>query len=83
MAPALAGVDFLDKWSGQTLGDLFQRIRTTMPRDKPGRLSPEVNSDITAYILNVNSFPGGKAELPHDAQTLRQIRFEASKSDRK
>ena len=54
-----------------------------MPLGKPGRLSPDVNSDITAFILNFNSFPGGKAELPHDAQMLRQFRFETSKSDRK
>ena len=79
MAPALAGADFLDKWSGQTLGDLYQRIRTTMPMDKPGRLSPEVNTDITAYILSVNTFPAGRSELPRDAQMLRQIKIEATK----
>ena len=48
MAPALASQDILDKWSGQTVGDFFQRIRITMPLGKPGRLSPDVNSDITA-----------------------------------
>src|SRR6266446_5257109 len=53
MAPPLAGPDFLDKWAGQTLGDLFERLRTTMPADKPGRLSREVNTDITAFILSV------------------------------
>ena len=83
MAPALAGQDFLDKWSGQTLGGLFQRIRSTMPLDKPGRLSPDVNSDITAYILSANSFPAGQSELPPDAQMLRQIRIEATKPDRR
>src|SRR3954462_10005482 len=56
MAPALAGPEFLDKWAGQTVGDLFERIRTTMPMDKPGRLSREVDVDITAYMLSVNKF---------------------------
>jgi quinoprotein glucose dehydrogenase len=79
MAPALAGGDFIEKWGGQTVGDLFQRIRTTMPLDRPGRLSPDVVSDIAAYVLSVNSFPVGGAELPRDAQMLRQIRIEANK----
>jgi quinoprotein glucose dehydrogenase len=83
MAPALAGLEFLDKWSSQTVGDLYQRIRTTMPLGKAGRLSPEVNSDITAYILSVNNFPGGKTELPHDPLLLRPIRIEATRPDRK
>ncbi|HMD48892.1 MAG TPA: cytochrome c, partial [Bryobacteraceae bacterium] len=28
-APALAGGDFLSNWNGLTVGDLFERIRTT------------------------------------------------------
>jgi quinoprotein glucose dehydrogenase len=79
MASALAGADFLDKWSGQTVGDLFQRIRTTMPLNSPGRLSPDVVADITAYMLSVNRFPAGQSELPQDNQALRGIRIEATK----
>ncbi len=79
MAPALAGPDFIDQWSGQTLGDLFERIRATMPRDKPGRLSREINADITAYMLSFNRFPAGNAELSQDTQALQQIRIEAVK----
>ena len=79
MAPALAGGDFLDKWIGQTLGDLFERIRTTMPQTKPGRLARNVNVDITAYILSMNDFPAGQADLPRDTQIMKQIRIEAPK----
>jgi quinoprotein glucose dehydrogenase len=79
MAPALAGGEFLDQWSGQTLGDLFERIRATMPRDKPGRLSRNVNADITAYMLNFNQFPAGQTELSGDTQVLQQIRIDAAK----
>src|SRR5689334_6163255 len=42
-APPLAGGDFLANWSGLTAGELFERIRVTMPADKPGKLSREVN----------------------------------------
>lgn len=83
MAPALAGGDFLDKWAGQTVGDLFERIRTTMPQTKPGRLPRDVNVDITAYIFSVNEFPPGETELPRDTQILKQIRIDATKPDKK
>ncbi len=63
MSPPLVGGEFLSNWNGLTLGDLFERIRTTMPQNKAGKLSREVNSDITAYILSVNKFPAGKTEL--------------------
>ena len=31
MSPPLAGAMFVSNWSGQSVGDLFTRIRTTMP----------------------------------------------------
>ena len=83
MAPALAGGDFLDKWAGQTLGDLFERIRATMPKEKPGRLSREINADITAYMLSFNEFPAGEMELSRDTQVLKQIQIIATKPEQK
>ena len=70
-------------WSGLTLGDLFERIRRTMPQDKPGRLSRQYKADILAYVLKVNKFPTGKTELEHQTEFLREIRFEATKPDGK
>src|SRR2546426_10344397 len=37
-APPLTGGAFLSNWNGLTLGDLFDRIRKTMPLSAPGRL---------------------------------------------
>jgi mono/diheme cytochrome c family protein len=79
MSPPLVGGDFLSNWNGLTLGELFERIRTTMPQNKAGKLSREVNADITAYILSVNKFPAGKTELPRSTEFLKQIRIESEK----
>jgi quinoprotein glucose dehydrogenase len=79
MSPPLVGGEFLSNWNGLTVAELFERIRTTMPQNKPGKLSREVNSDITAYILSVNKFPTGKEELRHSAEFLKDIRIDAEK----
>ena len=78
-APPLAGGEFLANWEGLTLGDLFERIRKTMPMNKPGKLSREVNADILAYMLAMNKFPAGKTELSSKTEMLTQIRIEATK----
>ena len=75
--PALAGDSFKGNWNGETLDDLFEKIQTTMPADKPGQLSRQQNADVLAFILKSNEFPAGKDELPSDAEKLKQIRFEA------
>src|SRR5215469_14372645 len=64
MAPPLAGGEFMSNWNGLTLGDLFDRIRSTMPASKPGSLSRETNADILSFILAFNKFPAGDKELP-------------------
>ncbi len=81
-APPLAGGQFLSNWDGLTVGDLFERTRKTMPQNRPGTLSREVNADILAFILSVNQFPAGDTELPHQTERLKQIRIEASKPER-
>ena len=83
VAPPLAGGDFLANWNGLTVGDLFERIRRSMPQDDPGRLSRQQNSDVVAYMLSFNKFPAGKTELAHDTELLKQIRIEATKPDPK
>ncbi len=83
VAPPLAGGDFLANWNGLTVGDLFERIRRSMPQDDPGRLSRQQNSDVVAYMLSFNKFPAGKTELAHDTELLKQIRIESTKPDPK
>ena len=62
-APALSGGQFIGDFDGQTVGDVFDRIRTTMPQSAPGVLSREQYADILAFLLKSNGFPAGKTEL--------------------
>jgi len=82
-APPLAGGEFLSNWNGLTVGDLFERIRISMPQDHPGRLSRQDNADILSYVLSANKFPAGKTELQRQTEALKEIRLEAAKPDEK
>ena len=79
MSPPLAGGAFVANWSGQTLGDLFTRIHTTMPANDPGSLSNAETATILAYILSFNKFPAGTTPLPSDDAGLSAIALTAEK----
>jgi mono/diheme cytochrome c family protein len=53
-APALIGDGFWARWKGRRVKDLLDRIRTTMPQDRPGSLTAEAYTDILGYILNAD-----------------------------
>src|SRR5271167_2106697 len=55
-APPLVGGAFLSNWNGTTVGDLFERIRKSMPQDDPGRLSRQQDADILAFVFSANKF---------------------------
>ena len=78
-APPLTGGPFLANWNGLTMGDLFDRIRKTMPQTNPGRLTRQQDADILAFMLSVNKFPAGKTELYRQSEMLKEIRFESTK----
>src|SRR5258708_40240105 len=79
-APPLTGGPFLANWNGLTMGDLFDRVRKTMPQTNPGRLTRQQDADILAFMLSVNKFPAGKTELYRQSEMLKEIRFESAKS---
>jgi mono/diheme cytochrome c family protein/SAM-dependent methyltransferase len=79
MAPALVGEAFYAHYDGQTVGDLFDRNRTTMPVGREGQLSAQQNADITAFMLQVNKFPAGATELPSQSFALKQIQYVAQR----
>jgi len=78
-APPLAGDAFLSDWIGQTVGDLFERTRQSMPANNPGKLSRAQNADVIAYLLQANRFPAGKQDLDKETEALKQILIEEKK----
>lgn len=74
-APPLSGGGFLSNWDGLTVGDLFDRIRESMPQDNPGRLSRQQDADVLAFMLQANEFPAGKTELDKQTEVLKLIGF--------
>ena len=79
MAPPLAGGEFMAGWDGLTIGDLFERIRISMPQNSPGTLSGQQNADILSFMLSSNKFPAGDTEMPKESGILKTIKFEVKK----
>jgi mono/diheme cytochrome c family protein len=79
MAPPLVGGDFASSWVGLSLNDLFERMRISMPQNKPGSLSRQQNADILAFMLASGKYPAGKTELAKENEVLKTIKFEAPK----
>lgn len=75
-APALVGPQFIADFNGLTVGDLFERIRTTMPLNNPDGLSREQYADILAFVLRSNGYPAGTKDLYRRTEYLNVIRFE-------
>ena len=68
--PALAGGDFLDEWSGKTVGELLDYMSTNMPPDSRGSLGKSTYADVASYVLQANQFPSGKDALGSDPARL-------------
>ena len=70
----VAGDVFNSSWEGVALADLFERMRISMPQNKPGSLSRR-NADILAHMLKVGNFPAGDVPLDGQPSALAQIKF--------
>ena len=79
MAPGLTGGEFTSNWNDLSLGDLYERIRISMPQSAPGSLTRQQNSDILAFILHKMNTPVGQTELSTSTDELKTIKFLAAK----
>jgi len=83
LAPALIGGDFSANWDGLTLGDIFERIRISMPQNDPSALTRAQKIDVLGFILYKGGYPAGHTELPSQTEVLKTISFLATKPDSK
>ena len=77
-APPLAGADFMANWRDYSVGDLFEKLRNTMPANDPRSLGAREYAELVALILEANGFRTGASELPEAPARLKSIRFEAA-----
>jgi len=77
LAPGLAGGEFVWGWSGLTVGQLFERLRISMPQENPSSVTRAQKADILAFMLRANEFPVGEQELVGRSEILDQFMFEA------
>jgi hypothetical protein len=71
MAPPLASGDFLSGWDGLTVGDLFERIRISMPQNAPGiaeRPAERRHPGVHAQREQVSGGHGGNGHERDDAE---------------
>ena len=73
--PALVG-KFVANWANRPLGDLFDYLGRAMPQSSPGKLTPQDNARLVAFILRANGAPAGDTPLPADAAALQRITFD-------
>jgi mono/diheme cytochrome c family protein len=73
--PVLSGPAFVANWP--SVGHVFDKVKESMPATAPGSLKAAEVSDILAYILSVNKFPEGQAELGSDIDPLFNIKLES------
>lgn len=76
-APALIGTTFLSNWNGQSVGDLVDLTRKSMPKDNENTLTRQQYVDVIAHVLRTNKFPASQVELPTSGLRLGQIRIDA------
>jgi ubiquinol-cytochrome c reductase cytochrome c subunit len=78
--PTLSGPDFTNGYKDGNASALYNKISMDMPSSAPGSLTPEQYADVMAYVLNVNKYPAGQAEIPKDGAGLKTVKMAAPKA---
>ena len=77
--PELMGPAFYKNYDKLSLADLVERIRISMPQNRPGSLNRSATVDVVAYLLFYEGLPLGRAELSDQLETLKQIQILAQR----
>jgi cytochrome c len=78
--PALSLDSFMTSWNGKSVKDLFDTVKRSMPKDKPGSMGTGSYVDVVAYLLQANRFPSGARELARTPDELAPIVIERSRT---
>ena len=70
-----AGASFQRRWRNRAVGDIYEFVLYSMPDDNPGGLPEQTYADIVAYMLSMNDFPAGDAELPTSLDALMEMKM--------
>ncbi len=68
-----SGIRFTIRWSGQTVGELFDVLSTTMPQGSPGSLDAETYAALVAFLLRLNEYPVDESPLSGGPSRLSAI----------
>jgi mono/diheme cytochrome c family protein len=73
----LNGAYFKGHWGAGPVAALVAYTKVRMPPDGPGSLSDQSYVDVVSYLLSMNGYASGDAELPADpdAQQAMTLRF--------
>jgi cytochrome c len=77
--PPLVGDEFAANWHGRSLGDLFERIKISMPQENPGSLGSQQVAEILAYLLHEANYPSGASMLPSRRELMDGTKFLATR----
>lgn len=80
-SPAVARDPFFTKWEGQSLADLFDYVRSTMPQDNPGSRSDQDYIDAIVHMLVLSEVPLADTELPPDPEILAGYTIDAKPAE--
>ena len=72
-APDLTDSPFRFGWQDKTLGERFEKIRSTMPKGNPRSLDDQTYLDIVGYLLQSNGVPAGNDKLLPNLDALNRI----------
>jgi mono/diheme cytochrome c family protein len=78
-AGPLIGPPFTTNWNGVGMGVMLERVRQSMPLDRPGTMTRQQVADLLAFVLQSNKFPAGKVELVRQPDMLNSITFQLEK----
>ena len=69
----LNGQYFARHWGTGSVAGLYDYMRTRMPADRPGRLSPQTYADLTAFLLSSNGYKPSATELTPDDEEHQRM----------